>query len=308
MVKEVRLHHDYQGKNEQDEPNYRHLTNYPVIKFRGTVKLHGTNSGVCLYKDGRMEFQSRERVLSLQSDNYQFCLQMIGKNLLPIFEDIEFDEQVVIFGEWCGAGVQSGVALAQVPRIFVIFACQVDGQWIHYSRSFPDQGIYNILDFPTFEMDIDFEHPELSQNLLGELTVAVEEECPVGKHFGVSGVGEGIVWTADYNGHHYTFKVKGEKHSSSKVKTLASVDVDSIQAVSDFVDSVLTESRLNQGIEFLKSDGKPVNQTSTGDFLRWVVNDVIKEETDTIIVNQLDYKKINSTVSNKARQWFFNNL
>lgn len=308
VVKQVRLNHDYQGKGENDEPVYQHLTDYPTIKFRGTVKIHGTNSGISLYKDGRMEFQSRERMLSLQSDNYQFCLQMSGKDLLPLFEGIEFEEQIVIFGEWAGMGVQSGVALSQLPKMFVIFACQVDGKWVEYDRSFPAQGIYNILDFKTWEIDIDFERPELVQNALGEITIGVEEECPVGKHFGVSGVGEGVVYTADYNGHHYTFKVKGEKHSSSKVKTLASVDVESIQAVSDFVESVLTESRLNQGIEHLKSEGKPVNQSSTGDFLRWIVNDIVKEETDTIVANQLDPKKINSAVSNKARQWFFNNI
>jgi RNA ligase len=308
VIKEVRLHHDYQGKNDLDEPTYQHLTDYPVIKFHGTVKMHGTNSGIVLYKDGRIEFQSRERVLSLQSDNYQFCLQMSGKNLQPLFENIEFEEHIAIFGEWCGSGVQQGVALSQVPRMFVIFAYQVDGKWLDLGRSLPDQGIHNVLDFPTWEMDIDFEQPEMAQNRLGELTIVVEEECPVGKYFGVSGVGEGIVWSADYNGHRYQFKVKGTLHSSTKVRTLASVDIDSIQAASEFVDSVLTESRLNQGLEFLKSEGKPANQVSTGDFLRFVVGDVIKEETDTIVANQLDPKKINSEVSKKARQWYFKNL
>ena len=49
-------------------------------------------------------------------------------------------------------------------------------------------------------------------------------------------------------------------------------------------------------------------QEGDGDFLRWIVNDVIKEEQDTIIENQLDPKKINSAISNKARLWFFNNF
>ena len=43
-----------------------------------------------------------------------------------------------------------------------------------------------IEDFQTWEMEIDFNYPELVQNKLGELTLAVEEECPIGKAFGFS--------------------------------------------------------------------------------------------------------------------------
>ena len=71
---------------------------------------------------------------------------------------------------------------------------------------------------------------------------------------------------------------------------------------------MLTEQRLEQGITWLKENQKEVNQKSTGDYLRWVVNDVIKEETDTIVENQLDPKKINSAISAKARVWFFGYL
>ena len=48
-----------------------------------------------------------------------------------------------------------------------------------------------------------------------EITEAVENECPVGKHFGVSGVGEGVVWTCvseGWNDSGTWFKVKGEAH------------------------------------------------------------------------------------------------
>jgi hypothetical protein len=68
--------------------------------------------------------------------------------------------------------------------------------------------------------------PQLVQNTLSELTMAVEEECPVAKAFGFSGVG--IVWSVNVNGTIHRFKVKGELHSSSKVKTLASVDVEKL--------------------------------------------------------------------------------
>lgn len=308
IIRQVKERHDYQGKSETDEPFYKHLSPYPTIKFKGTTKLHGTNASVVLYKDGHLEFQSRERVLSLTQDNAGFMLSMMGKNLDFLFEGIEFNDSFAVYGEWCGQGIQKGVAVSQLPKMFVIFACKVDDDWVEFTKSDSNQLIFNINDFKSWEIDIDFNQPELSQNQLIDWTLEVENECPVGKQFGVEGIGEGIVFSATWNGQHLIFKSKGEKHSASKVKTISSVNVDEINSINEFVDYVLTESRLNQGIEKLKEAGKEITERSTGDFLRWVVNDVIKEEQDTIIENQLDPKKINSAISNKARVWYFQNF
>lgn len=305
VIRDVRTNHDYQGKDEQDQPIYLHSSPYPVLEFRGTVKLHGTNGAIVKYPD-RIEFQSRERVLSLTSDNAGFMLNMSGKNLGFLFTGLGFTDHIAVYGEWCGQGIQAGVAISQVPKMFVVFAYKIDGEWINIQRSDPEQGIYDINSFPTFRMKIDFNSPESAQNALIDLTNQVEAECPVGKHFGVSGIGEGIVWTtADRR---YIFKVKGEKHSSSKVKTLAEVDVELIESLNAFVDYALTESRLQQGLMKLQEMGKEVSQKSTGDYLRWIVGDIMKEEEDTIVKNGFDPKKLNPIISNKARQWFFNNL
>lgn len=305
IIREVKTNHDYQGKDENDQPIYQHLSPYPVLDFVGTVKLHGTNSSVVKYKD-RLEFQSRERVLSLQQDNYQFMLSMSNKSLDFLFEDIEFNEHIAVFGEWIGQGIQSGVAVSNLPKTFVIFAYKVDDVWVNIQRSDFSQNIYHIENFPTWNLEIDFNSPESIQNKLVKLTEQVEKECPVGKHFGFLGVGEGIVWnTSDRR---YCFKVKGEKHSATKVKTLAAVDTELVESMNEFVDNVLTESRLKQGIEKLKEMGLEVSQKSTGEYLRWIIGDIVKEEQDTIVTNQFDPKKLNPLLSNKARVWFFNNL
>lgn len=60
VIRAVKQHHDYVGKDENNEPIYKHDTPYPTLRFRGTVKLHGTNSAIVKYKD-KIEFQSRER-------------------------------------------------------------------------------------------------------------------------------------------------------------------------------------------------------------------------------------------------------
>lgn len=308
VIRSVKADNDFQGQSEDGSAVYNHLTPYPKIEFTGTVKLHGTNAGIVKYKD-RIEFQSRERVLTLQQDNSGFMLAMLNKNLDGMFGrmNYEFNEYIAVFGEWCGKTIQKGVAISNLPKMFVVFAVNVDGVWVTPNYFYDnEQGIYNIHQFPTYSMSIDFNNPELVQNKLVELTDAVEKECPVGKYFGVSGIGEGIVWNAKHNGHFYQFKVKGEKHQSSKVRTLASVDVELVQNINQFVDNVLTESRLNQGISWLKENGKVVDQSATGDYLRWVINDVIKEEQDTIVTNQLNPKKIGGILNCKARVWYFN--
>lgn len=310
VVREVRSRHDFVGKDEEGSAIYRHTSPYPTITFKGTVKLHGTNAGIVKYKD-RIEFQSRERVLSLQQDNSQFMLSMAGKNFDTLFGRMasEFSEYIAVFGEWCGQGIQKGVAISGLPKMFVVFAVNVDGQWVSPNQFYDnEQGIYNITQFPTYSVDVDFNSPELSQNVFSDLTIAVENECPVGKHFGVSGIGEGIVWTAEHSNNFYIFKVKGEKHSVTKVKTLASVDVEEIAGIKEFVETTVTEQRLLQGITVLNESGKVPDQKTTGDFLRWVINDIIKEETDTIIANKFDPKKLNPLISNTARVWYFKYL
>ena len=91
----------------------------------------------------------------------------------------------------------------------------------------------------------------------------------------------------------------------SKVHTLAAVDVEAVANLKAFVDSVVTEARLEQGLDNLvREQLKPVEMTSMGDFLRWVYNDVIKEETDTIVANGIDPKKLGGAIANVARPWF----
>jgi hypothetical protein len=101
------------------------------------------------------------------------------------------------------------------------------------------------------------------------------------------------------------FKCKGEKHSVSKVKTLAAVDVEAVENMREFVKSVVTEARLEQGLDNLvREQLLPFEMKSMGDFIRWVYNDVLKEEMDTIIANQIDPKKLGSAIANEARPWF----
>ena len=257
VIRTVRTNHDFQGKDENGDAIYKHVSNYPTLRFQGTVKLHGTNSGIVKYSDGRIEYQSRERVLSLMDDNAGFCQRMMAIDLDFIFNQFKFTDYVAVYGEWCGGNIQSGVAINGLNKMFVIFGIKVDDIWVElpshmYANEF---GIYNILQFPTYEIDIDFNSPELAQNKIIEMTVAVEECCPVGKFFNKDGIGEGIVFTCitDKN---LKFKSKGEKHSVSKVKTLNVVDVEAMANINEFIESVVTENRLLQGMSYFKENNR----------------------------------------------------
>ena len=84
-----------------------------------------------------------------------------------------------------------------------------------------------------------------------------------------------------------------------------SVDVESIQAIKEFCEYAVTDARLEQGLNNLMNEQlKPFEMTSMGDFIRWVYNDIVKEETDTIVENQLDMKKLGGPIANISRKWY----
>jgi len=99
--------------------------------------------------------------------------------------------------------------------------------------------------------------------------------------------------------------VKGEKHSSSKVKTLAAVDVEKLESIQKFVDYAVTESRFNQALENVFPNQEPIDTKKLGDVIRWVVNDIIKEEMDAMVENGIEPKEVNKYISTKTRDMFF---
>jgi hypothetical protein len=303
VINHVKQKTRFVGLDDAGEALFDATLPLPKMVFKGTVKLHGTNAAISRNSDGSIHFQSRERIITPNNDNAGFATwasTIDWRQFLAAFA--EFD-QVVIFGEWCGGNIQQGVAINQLPKMFVIFKALADGIWFTPTDlCLPEKQIFNIRHFPTFEVEIDFEHPEHVQNHLIEITEAVEAECPVGKAFGVSGIGEGVVWTS-VTDRSLIFKVKGDKHSSTKTKRLASVDMELVGNIEEFIENTVTENRLNQGLEHVTLDMK-----STGDFIRWVFNDILTEEADVIVASGLEPKNIGKYVSVKAKKFFFERI
>jgi len=323
IVKTITEHSRYVGRDENGCVVYDHSKQLPTYNFIGTVKLHGTNAGVTINKEGEIYAQSRSNIITIEKDNagFAFFVESNKDVFRNFFSQLDFNgfDYITIFGEWCGSNIQKGVAINGLQKMFVIFDIKYSfetieqGDNIYLSNSIIqqfrniDSNIFNIYDFPTYEIDIDFNKPKETQNEIIRLTLLVEDECPVGKHFGNLGVGEGIVFSyLDEKGNKYRFKSKGLKHSSSKVKTLASVDTDKLNSIKDFVEYAVTENRLTQGIEKVFGINGELDIKLTGEFLRWVVSDVIKEELDTLINNNIEPKEVTSAISVKARTWLLN--
>lgn len=294
----------------------------PTITFRGTVKLHGTCAGVS-YQDGEMWAQSRSQIVTVGADNAGFAAFVESKAdvFRALFEAIAAKHDaagqiITLFGEWAGLGIQKGVAVSELPRTFYIFGLclspvekpadpNFEPQWLDYAGySVPSHHIRNTLDFPSYELAIDFANPHLSQNQLVAITEAVEARCPVGAALGVEGVGEGVVWSAPVGSRMIRFKVKGEKHSVTKVKKLASVDVEQMESMRAFIESVVTPARIQQGVTEVCGIGAEPDIKRMGDVIRWVHADVIKEESDTMIANGLNPRNIGKPLSLLVRKWF----
>jgi hypothetical protein len=282
-------------------------------RFLGTVKLHGTNAGITMTQAGDILYRSRSRFITPDDDNYGFARAMSAHEdeIRAALAPYAAKHDVTIFGEWCGAGVQSNVGVSALEKLLVIFAMRDGDGWrepCHVGGfSVTSARIFNVHNFPHWTLEIDFSQPEQYQNELVALTEEVERQCPVAKQFGHDGIGEGIVWTpidGDRDSR-YWFKVKGEKHSASKVKVLAAVDVERFAKRDELVTALVTENRLEQGIGLHVNEfGRSLEMRDIGEFLRWVFNDIIKEEADTIAASGFEVKELGKPISDIAKRFF----
>lgn len=319
-VRDIKFKANYKGKDEKGDPIYEESSK-PTIPFIGTVKLHGTNAQVSF--DGENLLAGKRSSL-LGEDQLQAHFgfnQFVQVTHKEYFQDLmekmynvycKEGQQIMLYGEFAGKGIQKGVGISELNKAFYIFDAKVydkekdKSEWLDISTwDFEPEGVFNIYDFPTYKIDIDFNKPQEFQNKLVEITEAVEKECPVSKQLGINeGCGEGVVWTGFWRDEKYIFKVKGQKHSTSKVKKLASVDPEVLKNINEFVDYAATKNRIEQGMQETNSTEK----RHMPDLLRWVANDIISEEDDVLQSNKLEWKQVAKEVSNRVRQYFFEKI
>jgi len=132
----------------------------------------------------------------------------------------------------------------------------------------------------------------------------VEAECQVAKAHGVTGIGEGIVWRTDHAGKRILFKVKGVKHSVSKVRDGAGTEPEKLASIEEFVAYAVTENRFQQAMAVVFGDPKCADVKRLGDVIRWMSQDELKEEADTLEASGLTWKEVNGRVAARTRELF----
>jgi hypothetical protein len=319
VLRDLKLHYQYVGKDEAGNPVFDNTVALPVVEFVGYTKLHGTNAAICFYADGSFYCQSRENVIDEITDNAGFA-HWAHKGGHKIFDCIkqqfETDTKlVVVYGEWCGGSIQKGVALNELPKMFVVFGLKVvntldERQW-HDASYIQDHAInvYNIAEAPSYTIEVDLERPDKAIEQMTSLVDVIDAECPFAKLFGISGIGEGLVFRQ--SGEHSfgnAFKVKGEKHSVSKIKKIPTVDVVKMDNLQQAVQTHIHEDRLQQiydKIVLTEADKVPQN---IAPFIKNLVEDAWEEEGDAIRASDLSRKEFGAAVSKVAARWFQNKL
>jgi len=339
VIKQVTEQAQFVSYNEETkEVLWDKNAELPTITFHGTTKIHGTQGAVVQDFKGNIHYQSRKNIVTPEKDNAGFAFfcttredifkeyfEMLRNDLPNLTEDAS----ITIYGEFFGGNIQKGVMVNGIPKSYAIFGVKITPNdeekpafWVShkYLESVPESNIYNIEDFQTWDIEIDFNDKVKlaeAQNEMLRLTTLVGDECPVGKVLNPDSkikTGEGIVWVHQENGERLIFKTKDERHSKSKVKVPKVVDVEMEKTKKDFVEKyACTESRLQQMFTEIVHSVHNGNEDlmemkDMGQYLRLIHQDVIKENSEEMAKAGLEPKQINGAISQVAKKFFIAKL
>ena len=311
---------------------------FPHILYQAKIKLHGTNAAIRLCSDGSVVAQARNRDLTIDHDNYGFAAFV--ENLKKILNSKGIPE-TVIYGEFAGPGIQQSVAVSQIPKkVFAIFAIKwihpLSEKELIVIHPNSIESLLSLFEINTkfsnncyiipwyesspnnkFTLNIDLANPDATikeVKKINDHVNKVEKEDPwVKKTFGISGTGEGLVFypvkyfnkekevnSISYEiACRYIFKAKGEKHQVTTQKKPVIMTAEIANSIQEFVDKTVTQQRLDQG--FQEGINGELDIRRMGDFIKWVNKDIIKECAAEL--GELDWKKVSSAVSKKAREY-----
>lgn len=294
----------------------------PVVNYHAKIKLHGTNAGVQITSEGEVAAQKRSQIIYPKSDNAGFAT-WVAKNI-EYFSQLKNDSNITIFGEWCGSSIQKGVAVSQIGRkVFAVFAIQYGGVGTEIAKLeirpekireiLPQHNDIFVLPYYGEAITLDFgdsSQLKTASETINQIVKKVEAIDPWVKNtFGIEGVGEGLVMypeTADVViREDYTelmFKAKGEKHRVVKSREAVQIDPEVAHNIEEFVDLFVTEARLQQALR--EACDEELNIKKTGQFLKWISQDIQKESSTELAASGLSWKEVHKPISNAARKWY----
>lgn len=84
------------------------------------------------------------------------------------------------------------------------------------------------------------------------------------------------------------------------------VDTEKVKNIAEFVEKVVTDNRLKQGLEYLTEQQLDFSNENLKTFISWIVKDCFKEEKDMITESGLKEKDVAQSIAFKARDWYLN--
>lgn len=311
----------------------------PSILYRGTVKTHGTHGDIVFDPTAEIpiKVQSRNNILSSQRDNsgfYSFVNSIPISDLMEFLKEIEvvcshhqdFKFPIIISGEWCGKGIQKGVGISELQRFFIFYNVSFgsiedsssERTWVDID-AFPnihleEYRIFNIMDFTSYTQTIDFSHPETAIDELKRITDDVERNCPVAKRIAAlddvytrNTTGEGVVWipiSEEFKSSRFWFKVKGDEHRVTKEGIVLAPE--KVRTIKEFLNKTVTVNRLEQGYITVQEDHNISSKKFNNAFVQWILNDIMKEEYDTMEASKIEKNDISNQINKRAIKWVIN--
>ena len=290
----------------------------PTINFKTTTKLHGTFSGI-IWNGSEIFAESKSQIITPENDNDGFA-KFVEANkeyfefyLKDYCEQMDITE-IMIAGEWAGGNIQKGTAINKIPKTFFMFGLKfkTKDEDIYKWAQMPweilrqiadtDMNIQSLYEFDVHDVAVDFNKPAEALKIFDDLRDEIDKECPVGKALGVSGVGEGLVAVGYNNDVRYVFKHKGESHVTTR-KQKQPKPADPLEASKQKLAEALTPVwRLEQAVRESIEDQPRMKDMSN--VIKWVMNDIKKEETSTFRDSEFELEDVQKFVSVIIVSWF----
>lgn len=280
---------------------------FPVVAYRAKVKLHGTNCAVQI-NEHDIVAQSRTTQLTPSADRKGFATWVHAHSAFWRARQ----SGLVVFGEWCGPGVEKGMAISRsATKLFCVFAIQSADRMICEPTEIEElltgaPPEVHVLPWEGDPITINFgSRTSLDQaaKVLSDRVAEIEREDPwVKRVLGISGLGEGLVLYPTPHDPTLMFKAKGEKHRTAGTKEAVTVDATVVASVDEFVALMVTEARLEQGLAAACDGARDPKRTSM--FLTWIVADVRKESAAELEASALAWPQVEKAVQARARAWF----
>jgi hypothetical protein len=344
LLKNIKSARDYyaskQTQNTEDQlsediiaPSVLKTIASPVT-FKGKVKLHGSNAGVALH-GSELKAQSRSHFIGkggfgtiVFGHNESFWRGLVVPGGPQTF---------TVYGEYCGPGVQKGVALAKLKvPILAVFGIDIGSQLIVEPEDIKDfltrQGTVqlpsNVFVLPwhptEYVLELSDETDEKRAAMQKVLDVIDEEvqkidakDPWVKEVFGVEGPGEGLVLypvslledspvvpkyrtLARSNFGSFAFKAKGEAHRVVQSKKSVTIDPAKAANAEAFAKLMCPLPRLEQGATAVGG----YDIAKIRDFLGWMAADVQKEGLHELEVSNLSWDDVYSPITKLCSAWY----